>query len=196
VKLFVDGRVVNEFTGALPESAVVQWLNRALPDPLSKEVEQAETLLREGKQLEGQALLGKVLQKDATNEHARVLLAETYLENAPEKALELVRGIEEDSRHFGMVDAIRTFAGLTMKLEHLDSLAEAPVKVLYIKALHALGRYDYDEALARFIEVIRGERLYDDDGARKACVAIFKVLGEDHETTQKYRREFSSALYS
>ena len=196
VKLFVDGKPVNEFTGALPEHAVVQWLNGALPNPLSNDVARAELLLREGKQLEGQALLGQVLQKDPANEHARVLLAETYLESTPEKALDLVQGIEEDSRHFGMVDAIRTFAALTMKLEHPDVLPESTVRPSYLEALHALGRYDYDGALNNFIAVIRGDREYDDDGARKACVAIFKVLGEDHEITQKYRREFSSALYS
>jgi putative thioredoxin len=196
VKLFVEGKPVNEFTGALPEHAVVQWLNLSLPDPLNNDIARAELLLHEGKLLEGQALLGQVLQKDPVNEHARVLLAGTYLEGTPEKALELVQGIEADSRHFGMVDAIRTFAALTMKLEHPDVLPESAVRASYIEALHALGRYDYDGALKKFIDVIRRERQYDDDGARRACVAIFKVLGEDHEITKKYRREFSSALYS
>jgi putative thioredoxin len=54
---------------------------------------------------------------------------------------------------------------------------------------------DYVPALQGFIRVIRNDRYYDDDGARKACIAIFKLLGEDHETTKEYRREFSRALY-
>ncbi len=196
VKLFADGKVIDEFTGALPEPAVVQWLNRALPNPLNKDVTRAEELLQQGKLLEGQALLGQVLQKDTGNEQARVLLAGSYLEAAPGKALELVTGIEEDSPHFAMVDAIRTFAGLTTRLEDPGSLPDGSVKQIYLEALRALGNFDYERALAKFIDVIRGERMYDDDGARKACVAIFKVLGEEHETTRKFRRDFSSALFT
>jgi len=194
VKLFAGGKVIEEFTGALPEAAVTQWLRRALPDPLDKDVARAETLVKEGKALEAQALLGGILKKDPEHEHARVLLAGTYLENLPHKAQELVSGIEEHSRHFPAVDAIRTFSALTTKLENPGSLPDGHVKPSYLEALHALGRVDYDKALQKFIEVIRGDRYYDDDGARKACVAIFRVLGEDHETTRKFRREFSSAL--
>ena len=57
VKLFVDGEVANEFTGTLPESAVAQWLERALPDPLRNEVARAEGLLQSGKVREAQTVL-------------------------------------------------------------------------------------------------------------------------------------------
>jgi putative thioredoxin len=194
VKLFVDGDVANEFTGALPESAVAQWLERALPDPLRNEVARAEGLLQSGGIPEAQAALAQVLARSPDHEHARVLLAGTFLESAPGKALALVRGIEEDSREFPVADAIRTFAAMTRKLEQPDELPAHPVRGIYLEALRALGRKEYDLALEKFIEVIRADRNYDDDGARKAVVAVFKVLGEDSPTTQKHRRSFSSAL--
>ncbi|MEF8940073.1 MAG: tetratricopeptide repeat protein, partial [Salinivenus sp.] len=34
-----------------------------------------------------------------------------------------------------------------------------------------------------------------DDGARKACIALFTLLGEKHPTTQEHRRTFDMALY-
>jgi len=187
--------VVNEFRGALPEPAVRQWLERALPDPHKKEIERAEVLTRSGEIAEGQEILRNVLQHDASNHHARVLLAGTYLESAPAKAEELVKGIEEDSRHFSMADAIRTFAGLTKKLGDAGHLPDQPVKATYLEALHALARGDYETSLDRFIRVIREDRYYDDDGARKACIAIFKVLGDESDITRNFRRAFSSALY-
>lgn len=195
VMLFVDGAVVNEFRGALPESAVRQWLERSLPDPHRKTIEEADRLLKEGKTREGQALLEDVLRKDAANHHARVLLAGTFLESSPDRARSLVEGIEEDSRHFQMAEAIRIFAGLTQKLEHPERLPDQPAKSIYLEALHALAKGEYQESLERFIEVIRQDRYYDEDGARKACIAIFKVLGEESEVTRNYRRSFSSALY-
>jgi len=39
-------------------------------------------------------------------------------------------------------------------------------------------------------------RGYDDDGARRSCVAIFSMIGGDHPTTRQYRRAFSNALYA
>jgi putative thioredoxin len=195
VKLFVDGAVVNEFRGALPESAVRQWLDKALPDPHGKDIERAQVLLKSGKTAEGQEVLQNVLQHDLSNHHARVLLAGTYLGSAPAKSEELVKDIEEDSRHFQMADAIRTFAGLTKKLESAEQLPDRHVKATYIEALRALARGDYETSLDCFIRVIREDRYYDDDGARKACIAIFKVLGEDNDTTRNFRRAFSSALY-
>jgi putative thioredoxin len=194
VKLFIDGVPVNEFAGALPEHAVVQWLNRALPDPFARELAVAEALIKEGKLPDAGTVLEQIVQKDAAHEQARVLLARTCIETAPARATELIRGIEEDSRNFPMVDAIRTVATLTAKLEDPGQLPENPVKQLYLEALHALVRFDHAVAVERFIAVIRGDRYYDDEGARKACVAIFTMLGEEHEITRTYRREFSSAL--
>jgi putative thioredoxin len=66
---------------------------------------------------------------------------------------------------------------------------------LYYSAIQHLTAGDFDTAIGQFIEVIRENRSYDDDGSRKACIAVFKLLGEEHHVTQKHRRDFSSALY-
>jgi putative thioredoxin len=196
VKLFIDGVPVEEFTGALPEHAVVQWLNKSLPHPLTGEIVKAEQAIAAGNSVEAAAVLEQVLHKDPGHEHARVLLAGTLLEKHPDRALELVRGIEEDSRDFPMADAIRTVAVLTEKLADADALPAGTVKQTYCEGLQALARFDHEQALQKFIAVIRADRYYDDDGARKACVAIFKMLGDEQEITRAYRREFSSALHT
>ena len=61
--------------------------------------------------------------------------------------------------------------------------------------INILKNKNFDSALENFINVIRLNRQFDDDGARKACIAIFKYLGEEHEITQRHRRDFGSALY-
>jgi putative thioredoxin len=80
-------------------------------------------------------------------------------------------------------------------LNSKDDLPVSPSKRLYREGAAHVTAQEFDKALALFIKVIRNDRYYDDDGARKACVAIFKYLGEEHPVTQKYRREFSNALY-
>ena len=48
---------------------------------------------------------------------------------------------------------------------------------------------------ASMFRMIRIDRFYDDDGARRACIAGFTLLGDDHEAARSRRRDFSSALY-
>ena len=196
VKLFVDGKVANEFTGALPEPAVAQWLKKALPNKFRKDIERAQQLLQHSDNGEAKSLLEEIIHQDPGNEHARVLLAGSLVSDDPERAATLVADIEESSEFFLMVDAIRTFSELSTKLLHPDKLPDDPAKSNYLTALKATIALHYDEALEKFIEVIRNNRYYDDDGARKACIAIFRILGDNHAITQKRRREFSSALYS
>jgi len=195
VKLFVDGKVQAEFTGALPEHAVRKWLEKVLPSEYRKITGQAEALLVSGNTEAAQELLERVVQSEPSNIQARVLLAKTYVLTDPDRATQLVEGIEEDSSFFLTAEGLRTFAALMKKVQNPEALPESPVRTKYLEAIAAVDRQDFDAALQKFIEVLREDRYYDDDGSRKACIAIFKYLGESHETTLNYRRDFSSALY-
>ena len=194
VKLFVDGAVVNEFTGALPERMVRQWLNSSLPDPFRHDLERVRVLLEGGKEGDAVEVLEGVLRQDRSHEEARVLLALQIFPHDAARAMELTEGIEADSRQFPLADAIRTIRDLRERQENPDDLPEGEAKGSYEAALHALAAGDYDAAIAGFIGVIRTDRSYDDEGARKACVALFRLLGEENAVTLKYRREFSGAL--
>jgi putative thioredoxin len=196
VKLFVDGKVLNEFTGALPERAVEQWLETALPDPFRRELEMAREMIRKENVAGAQVLLEGLLQRAPANEQARVLLAGTYVFGNHAKAEDLVKGIEEHSPHFPSADAIRTIVRLRHKGVAPDKLPDDPVRTLYLAAIRDLSLNNFDTALEKFINVIRLNRMYDDDGARKAVVAIFKILGNEHPIVLAHRRSFSSALYT
>ena len=193
VKLFVDGKINSEFTGALPESLVKQWLRKNIPNKYRKIIDAAQDLLLKGRMNEAEPMLQHVIAGDPENHRALILLAQINLETDPKKAVELITDIQEDSEYFSMAESIRTFSSL-LALDDA-SLEANPVKQLYVEAIGSLRVYDFDRALEKFIGVIRSDRYYDDDGARKACIAIFRILGEEHEITQKYRRDFNSALY-
>ena len=195
VRLFVDGKVAHEFTGALPEHAVRQWLSTSLPDPARRELDQAAQRIAEGKGGEAAEILERILEGDNTNEQARVLLATVILHAEPERARALVEGIEEHRAQFATADAVRTIAGLIERTPD-KPLAEGEGRESYMEAIGELKNRNYDAAIAKFIGVIRNDRYYDDDGSRRACVALFHLLGDENEITRRHRREFSSALYS
>ncbi len=195
VKLFVDGEVVNEFTGALPENMVVDWLKKAIPSKNQKSIEEAKSLLLKNRHEKAIKILKDILSSEPDNEEVKVLLAKsTFFEN-PENGIKLLEGIDEASEFFETADSLRTFARMFNLLNNSDSLPTNQVKDIYLKAIKNIKEQNFDSALENFIETIRTDRYYDDDGSRKACIAIFKYLGEENDITLKYRRDFSSALY-
>ena len=86
-------------------------------------------------------------------------------------------------------------AALFERAEAQDSFKPDSVRDLYVAAIDKARSNDFGSAIDDLIEVIRKNRYYDDDGSRKACVAIFTLLGRDHEVTRKYRPALSAALF-
>ncbi len=195
VKLFVEGKVVSGFTGALPEPVVVQWLGKALPNKFSKMIQHAGEMYSQNDLSGARKVLDEILRQDPRNEPARVLLARMQLFSDPVRATDLVRDIEEHHEQYPVVSAIMTAGSLLRRSEHPEELPDGAAKKLYVEAARELAAGNDAAALEKFIEVLKSDREYDDDGARRACLAIFTLLGEEHPVTQNYRRSFSSALY-
>ncbi|AAU91293.1 thioredoxin family protein [Methylococcus capsulatus str. Bath] len=195
VKLFVDGTVADEFTGTLPESALEDWLQRALPSPYQARLEQAEALISAGRVAEAEPVLRQILAAEPAYDPAAVLLARVLLDTDPDQALETLKPIGPDSDQSEAAEALRTLARLFGLLEHPERLAEAPAKSAYLDAIRKIREERYEPALAQLIELVRKARDYDEGGARKACVAIFRLLGNGHELTRRYRGQLSNALY-
>src|SRR5690606_2368842 len=86
VKLFVDGAVVAEFTGALPEQAVRQWLGDVLPTPGKQRLAEAEAALEAGDRDQALALLEAVLDEEPQNPQAQILLAGQIVFEDPARA--------------------------------------------------------------------------------------------------------------
>ncbi len=196
VKLFVDGKVVDGFIGALPENMVRGWLIKALPSKFHNQIKDAQRLLAEGRIGEAQGILEEVVGAEANNDLANTLLARTYVFSDPSKAIEIVDRMAPTTDYSDIAEAIKTFGEMFLYLEDSTPLKEGAARERYLSAIESLRSQDFGDALDSFIDVIRKDRYYDDDGSRRACVAIFRFLGEDHEVTREYRQVFASVLYA
>lgn len=194
-KLFSKGKVINEFTGALPENAVEDWLRKSIPGKFADMIEKAKTLLSTGKETDAKIILEDVLKGDINNNEVKILLAKILIFDSPHDAKRLIENADINPDNLELANSIETIAELLEKLKNKDALPESSVRNIYIEAVNNLQLKEFETALKKFIEVIREDKTYDNEGARKACIAIFKYLGEEHEITTNYRREFGRALY-
>ena len=195
VKLFVDGQVTEEFVGALPESKVAEWLRKVLPSKYDVQLEGAKSLLRQNSLTEAREILEFIVAAESDNDQARLLLAQTHLGSDPKLAAKTVDSIKLGSKSFEGAEAIGMLAALLERAESQDSFTLDSVSDLYVAAIDKVRSNNLEAALDGFIGVIHKKRDYDDDGSRKACIAIFKLLGEDHQVTRSYRPALSAALH-
>lgn len=196
VKLFVDGQVEAEFTGALPEHQIRTWLDEHLPTEDKKALAQAKALLAKGQRSEAREILETIVADEAETDEAETLLAGLVVFTAPDRAEALVEGTDvADPDLLQTKEAVGIIARLLRLYQTPDDIPAGDVQLTYVQAIEALTRQDFDAALERFIEVVRQDRSYDDDGARKACVALFTLLGREHPLTKKHRRAFDTSLY-
>ncbi|MCH9670696.1 MAG: thioredoxin [Gammaproteobacteria bacterium] len=192
VKLFVNGEIVAEFTGALPESQVANWLAEHLPNEQKAQLSAAMKLLADGDR-EGAlaALESLAFEPDAPSE-AKIFLAQVLVLSEPGRAVELVEDVRTDDDNIAIANDVRVLGRVLS--QDADELDEHTVKSSYIGARDALAAGDFASALDGFISVLSLNRRYDDEGARKVCIAIFNMLGREHEISIEYRRAFQSAL--
>jgi putative thioredoxin len=192
VKLFADGAVIDEFSGALPDYQIEQWLKKALPSPWAADVARAVAEVASGNTAAAIALLEGVLEKEPDNRKAAAMLVKLILFSRPVDALRIAESLEAEPDYAELSDTVRTLG--TLLARSAGELPEGESKDAYSAAVESVRNGDLDSALDRFISVLRENRYYDDDGSRRACIAIFRLLGEDHDITMKYRRTFDRAF--
>ena len=188
MKLFVDGEVVAETTGALPEYALRRWIESSLPTDSGRRLAEARALLASGDRGGALEALEAAVEAGETGpeaEAAALLLARLSVLDDPARACSLVSG-----QHAPEAEAVRSTADALAR----EAFPEGPSRGPYAEAHAALRRGDVDTALARLIEVVGRDRAYDGDGARRLSIALFHALGEDDPTVQRHRPTFNRTL--
>ena len=198
VVAFKDGLPVSQFTGALPEAQVKEWLTEFMPNPMDDFVAAADDLYDHGRIEEAAAMYRKILEADATHEEAAIALASILLEAGDtESALAVLEPVPSSVGVERVRAAVRLGAEPTTSTGDLEAaLAEDPDnEALRIDLARALiGNQDYPGALDQLLEVVsrKGELM---DDARTVMLDVFEVLGADSPITQDYRRRLANALF-
>lgn len=196
VKMFADGEVVAEFVGALPEVQIKKWLDDNIPTEAKKLLIAAKSALASGDKSEAEKLFSRVVELEPENYEARIPLAFLLLEKDATQAYDLVKNTPEEYPLFSNAQQVFTLARLHIEFDVIKSAADdTPAWKDYLTGISAFQQKKYETALQNWIAAIIADKAIDDDGPRKACIALFALLGQEHELTQKFHRQFTSALF-
>jgi len=207
---FVNGQPADGFMGALPESQVLAFLERLTKERIGSEdkdlLKTADAALADGDVAGAADLYAKVLAQDGTNVGALAGLARAYLHTGSlEQAKQTLALVPEAKRNDSAVTATRAALELAEQAKSVGPIAELEGKVAanpldhqarfeLAVALNSKGRRL--DAVDHLMEIVKRDRKWNDDGARKQLVQFFEAWGPTDEATVAGRKRLSSILFA
>jgi putative thioredoxin len=207
---FVNGQPADGFMGALPESQVVAFLERITKGAVGGEtkdlLDAADAALAEGDAAGAAALYAQLLAEDNGNVPALAGLARSYVKTgALDQARQTLAMVPASKANDPAVVAARAALDLTEQAKAVGPIAELEQKVA-ANPLDHQARFDLalalnaksrrGDALEQLITIVKRDRKWNDDGARKQLVQFFDAWGPTDESTIEGRKRLSSILFA
>jgi putative thioredoxin len=207
---FVNGQPIDGFLGALPESQITAFIERVTKDRIGGEekdlLKAADEALAKGDAAGAAELYAQVLAQDSGNVAALAGLARSYVRTgALEQAKQTLALVPEAKLGDSAVAAARAALELAEQAKSVGPLSELEQKVAanpldhqtrFDLAVALNGKGRRTEAVDNLIEIVKRDRKWNDDGARKQLVQFFEAWGPTDEATVNGRKRLSSILFS
>jgi len=206
---FQDGRPVDGFMGALPERRIKAFIARLIGDEradAAADMESAETALDAGDVNTAAQGFAEALQKDAENARAAAGLAKCYIKTGDlvraEQTLALVPPAKADSAPVASARASLELArkaanagdAETLRAKLTANPSDTQSRFDLALALNAKG--DRQGAVDELLTIIRKDRSFNDDAARKQLLELFDAWGTSDPATRSGRQRLSSLLFA
>jgi putative thioredoxin len=209
---FSNGQPVDGFMGALPESQVTGFIERITKEPLAADdagadvLKNAETALAAGDVSGAADLYAQVLAKEPDNVAALAGLVRAYVQTgALEQAKQTLALVPEAKRNDAAVAAARAALELAEQAKAVGPIEELEQKVAanpadhqarfdLAVALNAKGRRQ--DAAEHLLTIVKRDRKWNDDAARKQLVQFFDAWGPTDPATVEGRKRLSSILFA
>lgn len=214
VYAFRDGRPLDGFVGLQPESMLRQFVDRLLGDdagadagPSLEDILAAASEALDAGDLQGAAeAYSAVLQEDQTNVEALAGVARCYLKSGDvERAQQMLSLVPPDKETAASVQAVKAAIELSAKAAGANETAELEARIAKDPADHQ-ARYDLavalaasgykGEALEHLLTIVRQNRTWNEEAARKQLVQLFEVWGPKDDFTVEGRKRLSSILFA
>ncbi|MBT8472222.1 MAG: co-chaperone YbbN [Marinicaulis sp.] len=216
VYAFHQGRPIDGFQGALPESEIKAFVDRVMAaaggspsegdDPNEDYLSAGEAAFEESDFAAAAQLFGQVAQADPTNIKALAGLARCYVGLQDfQQAKQVLETIPADQQEDPTLQSIKAAIALAESNPTSGDLASLEAKVAaepesldakfdFAGALLAAG--SMENAVDQLLTIIETDREWNEDAARKKLLTVFDALGAGNPLTLRARRRLSSILFS
>jgi len=213
VYAFYQGRPVDGFQGALPESQLKEFVKKLTDaagstqtSPIDEALEQAKVLIEAGDNAQAEALLEQILQHAPDNAEAKISLARLALDSGQlERAQNLINELGDEAKKSPEAASLISALALAERAGKAGDLAALKAKVDNNLADHQarlelavalFGHGQKEEAVNELLESIRRDRKWNEEAARKQLLEFFEAMGPVDDLTIAGRRKLSSILFS
>jgi len=210
VVAFHQGRPVDMFQGAVPQSEVKAFVDRAAAlagdGGLAEAVEAAEAMLEEGAAVDAAQTFAAILGEEPENAAAYGGLVRAHLAmDELDQAASLLEAVPEVIKSAAEVDAARAQLELARQAADAGPLADLSAAVEadpanhqarfdYALALHAGGQVE--EAVDQLLDLFRRDRDWNDGAAKAQLFTVFDALKPEDPIVLKGRRKLSSMIFA
>ena len=203
VKLVSQGGLVDSFQGALPEKEVREWLNRYFPAPGDappSPEEQAEEALSAGDAAGAREIYQTLIGQYPEHYAYQIGLAKALVaEGRGDEARSVLDNLPPEERDAAPARGVRAsieFSEQALSTEEIAALGDrTDSEAQYQRALRQVADGQYDAGLEALLALMKQDRAYNDDAARKTLLQVFDALGADPPLTVTYRRKLFALLY-
>jgi putative thioredoxin len=211
VYAFKDGRPVDGFVGALPESQVKQFVQRLGggkgPSPVEEAMAMAKEALQTGDHASAGALYSQILQREPTNVEALAgLTRATIARGELAKAKQILDRVPKESANHAEITAARSALDLAEQAQKAMASGgklRARLKAnpddheaRFELATGLFGSGEREAAIDELLTLFKRDREWNEQAARKQLVKFFEVMGPTDPQTLSGRRRLSSLMFS
>jgi putative thioredoxin len=215
VYAFFQGRPVDGFVGAQPESALKQFIQKLAklgageqgPSPIDEALEHAEAALKEGDHEAASAIFAQILEHEPDNVKAlggmaRCCIAVGELDQAKHFLSQVPAARANDPAIVGaraqieLAEAGQKAAGQSQELRARVDANPKDFEARFALAQALFAGGDREGGVDQLLEIIRMNRAWNEEAARKELVKFFEAMGPTDPLTLSARRRLSSLLFS
>jgi putative thioredoxin len=211
VYAFKDGRPVDAFVGAVPESQIKQFVQRlggpSGPSPVEEAMAMAKEALQQGDHDSAGGIFSQVLQQEPDNIEALAGLARVQIAKGEHaKARELLSRVPKEQ--LGHAEIAAAHSALELAEQAAKAMGETDKfrarlaadandhEARFELATALFGAGEREAGIEELLTLYRKDRAWNDEAARKQLVKFFEVIGATDPLTLSSRRRLSSLMFS
>jgi putative thioredoxin len=214
VYAFKGGRPVDAFVGALPESQIKAFIDRltkaagpaAGPSPADQILAMAKEAMNKGDAATAASLYARLLEEEPDNTAGRIGLARAAVQlGEVAQAKEMIEELPPEARKGADYDSVKAALELADKAASAGDLGAFEDKIAanpndhearYNLAIALYAGGHAEAAIQHLLEIVKRNRGWNEEAARKELLKIFEALGPTHELSLKGRRGLSTILFA